>query len=180
MITQQLRTYVFATLFTMGMCATQAIAKEDDFAKKLYEPVELTRTIVLPPAPHPNLTEQDKQVVLVARSVLVSFFKSFDNERENPLTYLAPPLKKRFVDREQLYRALGGGPETHFVKFQVDDFAYRKKEREVIFYLEFTFTAYGEDRTRPIAFAMAQTADEWKLSRLGNDVREREFEEQRK
>ena len=36
MITQQLRTYVFATLFTMGMCATQAIAKEDDFAKKGY------------------------------------------------------------------------------------------------------------------------------------------------
>ena len=180
MIAQNRKVYIFVGFLTVGMYATQVIAGKNDFSKKLYEPVQLISEIVLPPEPHPNLSEEDKRAVLDARNTLVLFLKSFRNERENPLSYLAPPLRKHLPDNEQLYRAVGGGPESHLLKFQVVDFAYRKSAKEVILYTEFTITGYGEDRTTPKAFAMVQDAGKWKLSRFGNDVREREFEEQRK
>lgn len=180
MITQKSGTYLFAAIFIFTMFAAPANSGEDDFAKKLYEPVHLTPRVVLPPAPHPNLSEQDKRIVLEARNTLVRFLKSFRNEKEEPLSYLGSGLRKQFSDTEQLYRALGGGMETHFVKLQVDDFAYRKSAQEIIFYLDFTTTGYGEDHTRPLAFALQQSNGEWKLSRFGNAIREREFEEQRK
>jgi hypothetical protein len=171
--------YKFLAFMTVAILATHASATQDDFVKELSEPVQLTPRTVRPIAWQLNLDEQDKRAVLEARSTLVGFLQSFRREQEDPVNYLASALRKRFTSREQLYRAMGGGPEAYFLKFQVIDFVYRKKAKEVIFYTDFTISAEGEDHTRPSAFAVREIAGDWKIARLGNDIRSREFEEQR-
>jgi hypothetical protein len=149
---------------------------QDEFATKLYEPVELTPRVVSRPAQEVVLHEQQKRAVLDARMVLVRFLKSFSMERADPIAFLTPALRKRFGERAQLYQVLGGESEAYFFKIQVSHFVYRTKAQEIVFYVDLTISSQGEDHTRPTAFAVERVASEWKISRFGSDIRSRELE----
>lgn len=178
MTTLQQKVLKLTILLLTATLSVNASGEQDEFAKKLFEPVQLTPRAVLEPVQNVVLSEQEKQVVLDARMALARFLKSFSVEHDDPIAFLTPALQKRFEKREQLYRALGGDLEAYLLKVQVSHFVYRRKAQEIVFYVDLTISAEGEDHTRPTAFSVERIAGEWKVSRFGNDIRPYELEEQ--
>ena len=178
MTTQQQKVLTLTILLLTATLSVNAGGEQDEFAKKLYEPVQLTPRAAFKPVQDVILSEQEKQIVLAARMALARFLKSFSVERDDPIAFLAPALQKRFENREQLYGALGGELEAYLLKVQVSHFVYRRKAQEIVFYVDLTISAQGEDHTRPTAFSVERIAGEWKVSRFGNDIRSRELEAQ--
>jgi hypothetical protein len=173
----QQKVLILTIVVLTAMWNVSASGEQDDFEKKLFEPVQLTPRAALGSVRHVVLSEQEKQIVLDARMALARFLKSFSVEHDNPIAFLTPALQKRFEKREQLYRALGGDLEAHLDKVQVRHFVYKRPAHEITFYVDLTISAEGEDHTRPTGFSVERIAGEWKVSRFGNDVRPRELEE---
>jgi hypothetical protein len=145
------------------------------FEKKLFEPTQISKRITLPPQPHGELSERDKQDLMEARRVLIDFLKSLKDARDS-MTYLLPSLKENYRDVVDMYKQEFRGAEA-IVSVAIDDYVIKRNKDEVVFYTEVTTTAYGEDFIKPKAFALKKTVNGWKLSRFNQNIQSREIEE---